>query len=931
MNDPYSLWNLYYVPILNYVDNEIEDYYAEGWDTWVYMTDTEHQNMLGGAFFENIIEDTTANISISKFEIGKSAELAGATLTLTAKTNGVTFENVTAERNTETIALTRNEYDTEISFVSGDALTTLKNLSAGDYTLTETVAPKGYTITTAIDFTINSDGTVTKGSETVTDNHILVEDTLTEVSISKKEVGKTDELSGALITITANGDGADVSNATSTNDTFSKNANSVSFTSKDTETVIKGLAAGTYTLHEDTAPAGYSTTTDITFQIDKNGVVTVGENVVTNILVEDKINTMSISKIDAVNSTELSGAVLALTAKTDGITLENVTAKRGDSTVELEMSTDKKTISFTSGNAETVFSHIPAGEYTLTETTAPLGYTITSATSFTMNADGTITQNDTVVSGNHVLVADTLTQVSISKKDVSGTRELEGAVITITAKEDGADLSKATNSNNSTFQNDGSAITFTSMKSETIINGLAVGTYNLHEETAPAGFDVASDFTFTIDENGKVYVDSTEQENVIVTDAPHTVNITKTDITGTKQLEGATLELTGSFNTEVIDVKDSDGNAPKELTMTSGKISFVTEGKTVTVYGIADGNYTLTETQAPKNYDKAESISFEVKNGKIITEGISGNTVIMKDAFTKKDITVSKQDISGNEIADAKMAVYQADDRTNIIDNWTSVKDESHQIKGLEVGTVYVLVENTAPQGYQKAEEIFFKVDENGTVYTSDKIDGTFTKTTDSQNRVVMQDAYSDNSVTISKKDVNGENEVIGAELVLTNASLDWETVLKANTGKALTAVTTKETEEDEDIVIGVKWVSDGTDMTIVVENTAHTVTISKTDITGSEELENAKLTITGTFHAENITVKDEEGNTPENLKITDDSISYTTNGKKTTIYGIADGQYTLTEITAPEGYEKAEKIDFTIENGTVTNEEVSDNTIIIS
>ena len=118
-------------------------------------------------------------------------------------------------------------------------------------------------------------------------SHILVEDTLTEVSISKKEVGKTDELSDAVITITANGDGADVSNATSTNDTFTKTETSVSFTSKDAQTIIKGLVSGTYTLHEDTAPVGYSTATDITFQIDENGVVTVGENVVTNILVED--------------------------------------------------------------------------------------------------------------------------------------------------------------------------------------------------------------------------------------------------------------------------------------------------------------------------------------------------------------------------------------------------------------------------------------------------------------------------------------------------------------------------------------------------------------------------------------------------------------------------------------------------------------------
>ena len=50
-------------------------------------------------------------------------------------------------------------------------------------------------------------------------------------------------------------------------------------------------------------------------------------------------------------------------------------------------------------------------------------------------------------------------------------------------------------------------------------------------------------------------------------------------------------------------------------------------GDTVHVItGIADGMYTPTEKRAPKGYEVAESIEFEVKNGEAV-----GGTVVMED------------------------------------------------------------------------------------------------------------------------------------------------------------------------------------------------------------------------------------------------------------------------------------------------------------
>ena len=75
--------------------------------------------------------------------------------------------------------------------------------------------------------------------------------------------------------------------------------------------------------------------------------------------------------------------------------------------------------------------------------------------------------------------------------------------------------------------------------------------------------------------------------------------------------------------------------------------------------------------------------------------------------------------------------------------------------------------------------------------------------------------------------------------------------------------------------------------------------TISKRDITTGKELPGAKLTLTNS----------------------DDSIveTWISGSKPHEIKNLADGEYTLTEVTAPDGYEVAESITFTVENGTVT------------
>ena len=181
-------------------------------------------------------------------------------------------------------------------------------------------------------------------------------------------------------------------------------------------------------------------------------------------------------------------------------------------------------------------------------------------------------------------------------------------------------------------------------------------------------------------------------------------------------------------------------------------------------------------------------------------------------------------------------------------------------------------------------------------------------------------------TVEISKRDVYG-NELVGAEMVLENA--DGETVDKwtsNGTNHVVTELpageyTLKEIAAPDGYVIATdikftvdvygnvtvenvdsKAVSDNGDPLITMVDDTTKVQISKQDITTGEELPGATLQII-----------DEDGNVVEEWVSTNEP--HMIEGKL-----IASKEYTLKEIIAPEGYEIANEIKFTVNaDGTVT------------
>lgn len=208
-----------------------------------------------------------------------------------------------------------------------------------------------------------------------------------------------------------------------------------------------------YTVSEDAVP-GYITSVN-------------GNNLI------NTITSVKVSKVDITDHKELAGAHIQILDK-DGNIIDE-----WDSTWEAHEVTGLKTNE----------------QYTLRETVAPDGYTVTSDTTFTLKEDGTVDKDNTqttVSDDGTLLVEDSKTSVKVSKVDIADGKELEGAHIQVIDEDENI------------------VAEWDSTKEPHVIEGLKTDKkYILRETVAPTGYELTNATTFVLKADGTVDTEKT--------------------------------------------------------------------------------------------------------------------------------------------------------------------------------------------------------------------------------------------------------------------------------------------------------------------------------------------------------------------------------------------------------------------------------------
>lgn len=320
------------------------------------------------------------------------------------------------------------------------------------------------------------------------------------------------------------------------------------------------------------------------------------------------------------------------------------------------------------------------GDYVMSELEVPEGFRAAEDVEFTVNADGTIT-SDALTNGRIVMVDENIvtTDVEISKQDIAG-NEIAGARLTVTDSE-------------------GNTVdTWTSAEGEShIIEGITDGEFTLTELTSPDGYTKAESIVFTVTKDGKVTVNGRTVDQIVMVDGytPANVMISKQDIAG-EEIEGAVLTVT-----------DADGKIIETWTSEAGKSH--------EIKGLTPGVFHLTERQVPTGYEKAESIEFTVlPGGSVQVDGKDTGKVVMVDEYTPYPVTFRKVEITKSVeslIPGAKLILQDEDGKT--IEAWTT--DSNAKVISLNPGT-YILSEQEAPSGFDIADPIKFHMEVGGKI-----------------------------------------------------------------------------------------------------------------------------------------------------------------------------------------------------------------------
>ena len=548
----------------------------------------------------------------------------------------------------------------------------IENLPLGEYEVTETNADiSGYKLKTTyrVGSTETQKVSLTSSNNDATvaiTNDYAKKEQPTTLNVSKTDLTSQKEVSGAKITV------------------YDENNKVVdSWTSGGSEHDLgsKLKAGSNYTIKEDGAPAGYNYINTINLSVGKDGKMTVTgtqgnftyDAKTGKLIIQDQKLETKIDKTNITGDKEVPGATIEVVDKT------------ADKTVDTWTSDGK--------GPHDIGSKLKAGHtYTLKETSAPTGYAYTTDVTFKVDKDGTIKDaNGKTIDNKTVLVKDEALALKVSKTDLTSQKEVSGAKITVYDE------------NNKVVDS------WTSGGSEHDLGSkLKAGSnYTIKEDGAPAGYNYINTINLSVGKDGKMTVTGTQGNftydaktgKLIIQDQKLETKIDKTNITGDKEVPGATIEVVDKTADKTVDTWTSDGKGPHDI---GSKLE-------------AGHTYTLKETSAPTGYAYTTDVTFKVDKDGTIKDAndktIDNKIVLVKDEALA--LKVSKTDLtSGKEVSGAKITVY--DENNKVVDSWTSDGSEHDFGSKLTAGSNYMIKEDGAPAGYNYINTINLSVGKDG-------------------------------------------------------------------------------------------------------------------------------------------------------------------------------------------------------------------------
>lgn len=236
-----------------------------------------------------------------------------------------------------------------------------------------------------------------------------------------------------------------------------------------------------------------------------------------------------------------------------------------------------------------------------------------------------------------------------------------------------------------------------------------------------------------------------------LTDKTTRMTISKSDITGAKEVVGATLQIRDSTN-KVIAQWTSDGTKH-------------------TVTGIAPGTYTLVEYLTPSNYGQATRISFTVSEvGEIQKVAMSDEQLHISGKLDKRqeiaDPTVANTVENGDgkntaDVTQSNDGLYDYSlDYENTSDSWTDEYTVEDPLDGVSAG--YTRLNSiTTPQAYEDYDgklNVWYQTNMNDKDDTTEAAKANATTSDKHDNPLITGDTRTENSKT---NDPDGDGRVL--------------------------------------------------------------------------------------------------------------------------------------------------------------------------